>query len=410
MQTGWQLDLQIDREICIEQMAEQGRRSAETAQAAPKKRKRRGRTESESSLPEDVARQVPSSAPYMHLREVERELDAAFASCLAQARDATWGSKGQCERSLRLYAFNTASNDGSWTLHLHGRLVSSPNADDSLRLSDCLRSLRLWLLHPHESSSSPLQHQQPDVSWHRESSFGSIDGFEIKRFTSQPTLARFELDIDRGAERYLLSDPLSRILDLSLATKAVVITALWRYIRTNRLQADDDPSTIVCDENLKAIFKKPSLNLSAVSDKLNMHLRRAEPIQIDHLIDTSGPGPFCRECYDVKIDSSASQSPLHESKLEKLASHWSFEQVDERMSYSIARLREHLRKRDFFESFAQSPGRFMQSLVASQAADLRTFSATSERDALERWSGYYAQPWAYDAAAQYLQERRRAGV
>lgn len=425
--------MQTQTQAQLQQQQQKGKQqnnrglSAEAVQAAPRKRKRKQRPEHESPLPEEMSRCLPQCEPYVQLKQLERRLDAAFSHRMAEARDATHGMRGQSERTLRLYVFNTfdPGNENSippsWTLHLHARLLPSAqqkgaqqtqaaeqkqaSEDASMRFSDCIRSCRVWL--------SSSREQPPDVAWSRESSPASssaIDGFEIKREGSEPIDVLIELGIDHGAERYRLSEPMARLLGLCVATKAVVITALWRYVRQNRLQSDDDPSNIVCDENLRAIFNKPNINIASLSDKLKMHLRRTEPLLLEYRIDTSGPGPFCRECYDIQIDAPQSSRPLNDVKLNSIAQQWHFEQMDERIASTAQRLRQHLQKRDFFESFAQSPGRFMQSLVAAQAADLRTFTATSDRQALERWSGYYSQQWAHDAAARYLHERKRSGV
>lgn len=382
----------------------QGKGRVRTAEAVPGPRRSRKRARDEASLPEEIQKNLPQSATLKRMKDLERRVDSAIAGRLAEARQTVAPWLQESERTLRIYVFNTFtpsqgdSEPAYWTLHVHGRVLGQEQ-DGEAKFTNYLKRAKISV----DSGNAAL------VTWEKERAEAASDGLEVKRQGSRPMEADIELEIQRGAERYELSDALANLLGVKVATRPSAIVLLWHYIKQRGLQSADDPSTINCDESLKAIFKKPSLSLSSASSKLAMHLRKADPIRLHHRVETSGQGPFCRECVDVKVDPPVDPHKLGDSSIARLALKWESDDNDERLPELCRAVREHARRRDFFESFAQSPGEFLNAAIASQAADLRTLSANSHPSALERWSGFYSLPWADDAAARYLHQRRRAG-
>ena len=359
---------------------------------------------------------VPESATYSALMAFERRVDATLARKRADVAEALRQPE-RATRVLRVYVFNTwrpasEAEPASWTLHVQGRLqgegggaAEQREVPDEHKFSRFVKRLTVTLDQAQFPGAAGV------LRWESDGAATTCDGFEVKR-SAAPCAARVELELAFSPERFRLSEPLQAILrGLPRAeTRARVITALWRYIKANSLQDEADPTLVRCDEPLRALFGVAQLPFQEVSDRLGSHLTPLGPIVVNHNVQTSGDSPSQPACYDIAVDVPvASGRQEMAAFLDKLAKEKEIETCDERISAGIAKIAEHKRRRAFFLGFSHSPVEFINSVIASQAADLQIHAGEGAkvREAA-RWSEFYTSPWVEDATMRYLARRSRA--
>jgi len=70
----------------------------------------------------------------------------------------------------------------------------------------------------------------------------------------------------------LLSPSLAAICGQTQMTRNDAVSKLWHYIRTNQLQDPKERFTILCDEKLKAMTKRTSVNQREILTLITQHL------------------------------------------------------------------------------------------------------------------------------------------
>jgi SWI/SNF-related matrix-associated actin-dependent regulator of chromatin subfamily D len=98
------------------------------------------------------------------------------------------------------------------------------------------------------------------------------------------------------------------------------------------------------------------------------------------------------------------------SVVDKVAEDPQIASMEARIAQQVAKINEHRRRRAFYLGFAQSPLDFINSVISSQARDLRVGSGYGAREfEAERRSEVFRQSWVQDAAMRYLQRRSLTG-
>jgi len=88
-------------------------------------------------------------------------------------------------------------------------------------------------------------------------------------------------------------DPrLARLLGVHTQTRPVIISALWQYIKTHKLQDSHEREFINCDKYLEQIFACPRMKFAEIPQRLNPLLHPPDPIVINHVISVEGEMQF----------------------------------------------------------------------------------------------------------------------
>ena len=110
------------------------------------------------------------------------------------------------------------------------------------------------------------------------------DGLEIKRPGNKEMDAEISFHLYSNPQKYKLQEKLSNILGYVLATRATVLSALWEYIKLNRLQDKENRNVINNDANLRLIFECDKMNIDTLTLRLKGLLEAPQPIILKHLI------------------------------------------------------------------------------------------------------------------------------
>ncbi|CAL5202842.1 unnamed protein product [Lathyrus oleraceus] len=392
-----------------------------TADLTPGSRRRK------RELPEkQVAAILPESALYTQLLDFEAQIDAALAKKKVDMQEAI-RCPAHVQKTLRMYVFNTFSNrskadsediiaeESSWSLKIIGRVLEDGNVPVSgnsqrsspsdAKFSDFFKKVTICL----DQNLYPENHI---IVWDSARSPKQQDGFEVKRKGDKEFTAVIKIDLKYSPEKFMVSEPLSKLLGIEVESRPRIIAALWHYVKSRRLQCPDEPSFFICDPSLQRIFGAEKMGFPLAAQKLLDHLSQPKPIYLEHNIKLSGDCPAGTACYDVQVDVPI---PLQKEMSGFLASnsvdsHKEIEASDEIISSNLKKIQEHRRRRAFFLSFSQSPSEFINTMIASRSKDPKPAAgdAGCNSNKEQQHPEFYNQPWAEDAVIRYL-NRKAAG-
>lgn len=206
-------------------------------------------------LPQKVRDLVPESQAYMDLLAFERKLDATIMRKRLDIQEALKRPMKQ-KRKLRIFISNTFypakeptdappadggagggnNADGtmaSWELRVEGRLLEDTKSDPNKikrKFSSFFKSLVIEL---DKDLYGPDNHL---VEWHRSHTTQETDGFQVKRPGDRNVRCTILLLLDYQPLQFKLDPRLARLLGVHTQTRPVIISALWQYIKTHKLQ------------------------------------------------------------------------------------------------------------------------------------------------------------------------------
>ncbi|GER31975.1 SWI/SNF-related matrix-associated actin-dependentregulator of chromatin subfamily D member 1 [Striga asiatica] len=377
----------------------------------------------DEAIPEKVSAILPESALYTQLLEFESWVDAALAR---KKMDIIESLKNplRAQKVLRIYIFNTYANQTgtnvekesveppSWSLRIIGRILED-GRDPALqglasstsypKFSSFFKKITVYL-------DQSLYTDNHVILWESSRSPVLHEGFEVKRKGDKEFTAIVRLEMNYAPEKFKLSPALQEVLGIEVETRSRIMTAFWHYIKMRKLQIPGETSSFMCDPPLRKIFGEEKLKFSMVPQKITPHLSPPGHIHLEHRIKLSGGSPVGNTCYDVLVDVPLVLEKEMSTFLTNLEKNKEIDSCDEAISSAVKKIHEHLRRRSFFLGFSQSPAEFINTLIASQARDLKLAAADATRDMeKERRAEFYNQPWAEDAVIRYLNRKPAVG-
>lgn len=386
---------------------------------------RRGKRKlSDRVIPDKVAAIFPECALYTQLLEFESRVDATL---FRKKVDIIESLKNPVpvQKVLRIYVFNTHAKQQemnteqgnaeplSWSLQIIGRILEDGKApaNEGLtqksmscypKLSSFFKKITIYL----DQSLYPDNHV---ILWESSRSPVFHEGFEVKRKGDKEFTAIIRMEMNYTPDKYKLSPALQEVLGIEVETRPRILAALWHYVKIKKLQIPADTSFFMCDPPLRRVFGEEKLKFSMVTQKITPHLTPPGPIHLEHRVKLSGPCPAGSNCYDVLVDVPVSLDDKS-SFLANLDKNQMIDACDEAISSAMMKIHEHYRRRAFFLGFSQSPAEFINTLIASQARDLKVATSDANRDVeKERRAEFYDQPWIEDAVIRYLNRKPAVG-
>nr|CAD7440630.1 unnamed protein product [Timema bartmani] len=418
-------------------------------------------------LPQKVRDLVPESQAYMDLLAFERKLDSTIMRKRLDIQEALKRPMKQ-KRKLRIFISNTfypakepaegeEGSVASWELRVEGRLLedskndpnkaSGSHSDGSLtnqtivkrKFSSFFKSLVIEL---DKDLYGPDNHL---VEWHRTSTTQETDGFQVKRPGDKNVRCTILLLLDYQPLQFKLDPRLARLLGVHTQTRPVIISALWQYIKTHKLQVKvklfqdgHEREFINCDKYLEQIFTCPRMKFAEIPQRLNPLLHPPDPIVINHIISVEGAEQKQTACYDIDVEvddtlktqmnnfllSTASQQEIQEGGMEinpirlamKRATQFTLytaatgqrgpvgpmlsvnvcliQSLDNKIHETVETINQLKTNREFFLSFAKDPQQFINKL--------KTMTDVVGNPEEERRADFFYQPWAQEAVCRYF--------
>jgi len=371
-------------------------------------------------LPQRVRDLVPESQAYMDLLSFERKLDSTITRKRLDIQEALKRPMKQ-KKKLRIFISNTfypakhEAEDGeesvaSWELRVEGRLMedNTKAAHDpnkvKRKFSSFFKSLVIEL---DKDLYGPDNHL---VEWHRTATTQETDGFQVKRPGDQNVKCTLLLMLDYQPMQFKLDMRLARLLGIHTQTRPVIISALWQYIKTHKLQDPNEREFINCDKYLEQILECPRMKFSEIPNRLGPLLMPPDPIVINHVIMVEGPDAKKTACYDIDVEVDDTLKQQMNSFLLSTQSQHEIQALDNKIHETVETINQLKTNRDFFLGFAKSPQEFINSWLVSQTRDLKTMTDVAGNPEEERRADFYYQPWAQEAVCRYfygkVQQRR----
>ncbi|KAH8367002.1 hypothetical protein KR084_010244 [Drosophila pseudotakahashii] len=361
-------------------------------------------------LPQKVRDLVPESQAYMDLLTFERKLDATIMRKRLDIQEALKRPMKQ-KRKLRIFISNTfypskePTNDGeegavaSWELRVEGRLLEDgkgdPNTKIKRKFSSFFKSLVIEL---DKELYGPDNHL---VEWHRTHTTQETDGFQVKRPGDRNVRCTILLLLDYQPLQFKLDPRLARLLGVHTQTRPVIISALWQYIKTHKLQDAHEREYINCDKYLEQIFSCQRMKFAEIPQRLNPLLHPPDPIVINHFIE-SGAENKQTACYDIDVEVDDTLKNQMNSFLMSTASQQEIQGLDTKIHETVDTINQMKTNREFFLSFAKDPQMFIHRWIISQTRDLKLMTDVVGNPEEERRAEFYYQPWTHEAVSRYF--------
>uniref|UniRef100_A0A1A9W9G8 DM2 domain-containing protein n=1 Tax=Glossina brevipalpis TaxID=37001 RepID=A0A1A9W9G8_9MUSC len=374
---------------------------------APAKKKKKL---ADKILPQKVRDLVPESQAYMDLLTFERKLDATIMRKRLDIQEALKRPMKQ-KRKLRIFISNTfypskePTNEGdegsvaSWELRVEGRLLEDgkgdPNTKIKRKFSSFFKSLVIEL---DKELYGPDNHL---VEWHRTHTTQETDGFQVKRPGDRNVRCTILLLLDYQPLQFKLDPRLARLLGVHTQTRPVIISALWQYIKTHKLQDAHEREYINCDKYLEQIFGCQRMKFAEIPQRLNPLLHPPDPIVINHFIE-SGAENKQTACYDIDVEVDDTLKNQMNNFLISTASQQEIQGLDAKIHETVDTINQMKTNREFFLSFAKDPQTFIQRWIVSQTRDLKAMTDVAGNPEEERRAEFYYQPWTHEAVSRYF--------
>lgn len=353
----------------------------------------------------------------MDLLAFERKLDATIMRKRLDIQEALKRPMKQ-KRKLRIFISNTfypskepgvEGPDGgpgqegsvaSWELRVEGRLLEDSKNDPNKvkrKFSSFFKSLVIEL---DKELYGPDNHL---VEWHRTLTTQETDGFQVKRPGDKNVRCTILLLLDYQPLQFKLDPRLARLLGVHTQTRPVIISALWQYIKTHRLQDAHEREYIICDKYLEQIFSCPKMKFAEIPQRLNPLLHPPDPIVINHVISVEGGAESKQTaCYDIDVEVDDTLKTQMNNFLLSTASQQEIQGLDSKIHETVDTINQLKTNREFFLSFAKDPQQFIHKWIISQTRDLKTMTDVVGNPEEERRADFFYQPWAQEAVCRYF--------
>lgn len=330
------------------------------------------------------------------------------------------------KRKLRIFITNTSYTNQSkspgdqlnseecqttWELKIEGRLLdengqvrSDPRAPKK-KFSSFFKSLIIELDKEMYGPDSNF------VEWHRNPQTQETDGFQVKRPGDKPVKCTINLQLDYQPQNFKLDPRLGRLLGIHTATRPVIVTALWQYIKTNKLQDPIHRDTIKCDEYLQSIFECPTMKFSDIPFKLNpLFQQPPDPIVIEHIVAVDPGETKSVTHWDISVEVDDTLKQQMNNFLVSTVAQQEIMSLDQKIYETVDSIKALKTKREFMLSFASDPYGFINKWLISQSRDLKVMLNIDGDPEEERKAGFYQKDWLKEGVCRYfytkVQQRR----
>merc|ERR1719216_359044 len=362
-------------------------------------------------LPQKVRELVPESQAYMDLLAFERKLDSTIMRKRLDIQEALKRPMKQ-KKKLRIFISNTSfpAKEGeegsvaSWELRVEGRLIDEDKRVEQAKttkrkFSSFFKSLVIEL---DKNMYGPDNHL---VEWHRTPTTQETDGFQVKRPGDTTVRCTILLLLDYQPLQFKLDQRLARLLGVHTQTRPVIISAMWQYIKTHKLQDQHEKEHINCDKFLKQIFLAERMKFAEIPQRLSSLLHPPDPIVINHVISVEElklTDSKKTACYDIDVEIDDTLKTQMNNFLLSTASQQEIQSLDNKIHETVETINNLKTSREFFLSFAKDPQLFIDKWLKSQSRDLKTMTDVTGNPEEERRVEYYYQPWVNESVCRYF--------
>ena len=359
-------------------------------------------------LPLELTEIVPESESYMELLDFEKKLDTTIMRKRLEIQEALKRPL-KVKRKLRVMITTQLNVPPEakdledkpvlqWEMRVEGKLVDDPQKQRR-KFSTFFKSLIIEL---DREIYGPDNHL---VEWHRSANTEETDGYQVKRPCEESVDCKCTilLVLDHDPPQYKLDPRLARLLGLTSQSRPVIIEHFWQYVKTNKLQDQEEHEYINCDKYLEKIFDCKRMKICEFPIRLNPLLSAPEPIKICHQIDVSPGEPKKTNVFELDVEVDDVVKDQMKTFLLSTQSQNEILNHDTKIQENISIIKGLKTNRDFFQSYSSNPKEFIHELLASQSRDLKTMTSQAGNPEKERRAEFYQDPgWMNEAVGRYI--------
>jgi hypothetical protein len=185
--------------------------------------------------------------------------------------------------------------------------------------------------------------------------------------------------------KWKLDHRLADILGINNCSRVQVFTAVWEYIKLNRLQDKENKNIINNDIHFKEIFGCEKMSMDQISLKLKDLLFPMDPIIIYHRIKLVGDCKTNETIHDIEVDLdflsvTYDVMPFFAQKITMddkananlkqdqnlLVLNQKLKKLEKKCVEYIEKLKRHKTKKDAYEGYQKDPISFIENLIQQQ--------------------------------------------
>jgi chromatin remodeling complex protein RSC6 len=346
-------------------------------------------------IPKDLYNIAPSLQTFDKLMNYDKMLDKLLLKKRVDIQEQLTKPFAKTKRILRVHIFNNyinqqnppnSENPPCWSVRIQGKLLNPSNS----LLSG--RKFAYFFKQVSVIFDKNDYQQYEDVTWKKDANH-DMDGFEIKRLGNKESTIKFVLYLASNPAKYRLNDKLANILGITSCSRIQAMTALWEYVKLNRLQDKENRNVINNDIYLREIFNCEKMQMDTISSKLKDLVYPADPIVIHHKIRLTGDWKENESVYDIEVDldflnvnhdimpffshkvpADESQSKAAGSAIKQdhvlITLSQKIKKLEKKAVEYIDKLRRHKAKMESYRAYTKSPSLFIENLIHQQNSHL----------------------------------------
>lgn len=242
-------------------------------------------------------------------------------------------------------------------------------------------------------SESGRYSQETDgfFEWVNDGTKTNISEFEIK--ASAPyTHGRVFIEFANYEGHYSLCSELAELLGMKIGTKPAVLVALWKYVKINRLQDQKRGEAILCNERLRALFKKEEITFREITETLHSFMCPVDMLSIPFAVP-SGANAKQQVAYDITLESNDEEKEYAYTENVKIAI------FNKKINDILARIKKQDEKISALDNFIKDPRQFIVDWMLEYSKNLHIISD----DLYDVDDNFYQQKEVQEGVYQLLQ-------
>ena len=187
---------------------------------------------------------------------------------------------------------------------------------------------------------------QPGAS----TSAAAVDGFEISRRGDANINCRIVLHLASSPDRYRILPPLADILTIKEGTRAEIMAALWKFIKTSNAQDKQDPSIVKRIPALEPLMEGDT-PFHKLPEIVSHHLTHPDPVIIPYTIRVDQDALVSPKCWDIPVEIDDPFKSRVAPLLANQADEKEINQLEDKVGELAYFARDLKQKKEFLEAF-----------------------------------------------------------
>lgn len=178
----------------------------------------------------------------------------------------------------------------------------------------------------------------------------ALDGFEISRRGDANVNCRIVLHLASSPDRFRVLPPLADVLTIKEGTRAEIMAALWKFIKTSNAQDKQDPSIVKRIPALEALIANDT-PFHMLPEVVSHHLTHPDPVIIPYTIRVDQDATVSPKCWDIPVEIEdpfkSKAAPILSSQMDEKE----IQQLEDKVGELAFFARDMQQKKEFLEAF-----------------------------------------------------------